>query len=515
MKIRSIKGFNMSIFVSLLTFSFLMLPFFNVIAQEKPQYGGILRIAEQSGPGDAIGIPWEMRGPSVVVLQPAFEALIRVDDAKKIHPLLATSWEIAPDNLSLTFTLRKGVKFHDGSDFNAEVAAWNLQQKLDHKDRGTNEWKSIEIIDDYTIRINLKKYNNYLLENLRGRETSMLSKEAYEKKGEEWCRHNPVGTGPFVFESHKRDQILKFKRNNNYWNKGLPYLDSVELLFIKDFMTQQAALQTGELDVLGAETGKIVADLRDKGFKVASGNTGSIVMVPDSKNAESPYSKKQVREAVSYAIDREAIVKARGFGFWSPGYQLPYKGVLGYIPDFQGRRYDPEKAKQLLKDAGYPNGFETRIIPMAFGTDMNVFVAIQAYLKEVGIETKVENVPMSKFTDYRFNGWHNGLLAQPFGFENMAYSSENYFSEKLSKIQYPVLKRPDGFQELLEECVTTRYPDEAKLQKLNRLIFDDALVIPLHTTGRAFIYRDNVHATGHMQWGGWLDWRPDEAWKSK
>jgi peptide/nickel transport system substrate-binding protein len=428
---------------------------------------------------------------------------------------LATAWEIASDLSSITFKLRKGVKFHDGSDFNADAAAWNLQKKLDNHDRGTDGWSSIEKPDAYTVRINLKEYNNYLLSSFTGIGSAMISKAAYEQKGEEYSRWHPIGTGPFVFESYQRDVVTKFRKNENYWRKGLPYLDGVELHYIKDPMTQQAALKRGEIDILTADTGKMVADLQQQGYNVLTAQTGEVVMVPDSKNADSPFSKQQVREAVSCAIDRDAIIKARGFGFWEPAYQLSYKDSVGHISGLQ-HRYDPEKAKQLLKEAGYPKGFKTKITPMGNGTDKDVIVAVQAYLSAVGIDARVENVPMSKYSEYRFKGWDNGLMMQPFGVSvNPNQTYDGYFNTSVKLIQFPVMKRPDGFQTLLDKSIITREPQKEMLDKLAQMIYDDVSVIPIYVTGRAVILQKNVHDTGHLEWARWLQWRPDKAWKSK
>jgi peptide/nickel transport system substrate-binding protein len=179
-------------------------------------------------------------------------------------------------------------------------------------------------------------------------------------------------------------------------------------------------------------------------------------------------------------------------------------------------RYDPKKAKQLLKEAGYPDGFKTKITPMAHGTDKNVIVAIQAYLAAVGIEARIENVPMSKYSEYRFKGWNNGLMMQPFGVSiNPNQTYDGYFNTKVKMLQFPVLKRPDGFQELFDKSLTTKEPQKELVEKLARMIYNDVLVIPIYVTGRAVILQKNVHDTEHLKWARWLQWRPDKAWKSK
>ena len=488
----------------------------SAMAAEKPQHGGILKNAERSGPTKNIGIPWSMRGASTQAMKPAVESLVRQDQQGKIHPWLATAWEVAPDKSSVTLTLRKGVKFHDGSDFDAEAARWNIQQKIDNKGRGTANWKSVEIVGDDKIRINLTKYENFLLNALTGGGGAIISKKSYEEKGEEWCSWHPVGTGPFIFQEFKRDVFTKFTRNPNYWNQPMPYLDGIELHYIKDSMTQMAALRNGEIDDLGADAGKMVADLQKEGFKVEAANSGTVLLIPDSKNPDSPFAKKKVREAVSYAIDREAIVKARGFGFWDASYQLIYSGNPGHIPNFTGRRYDPKKARKLLKEAGYPKGFETKIVPMSFGTDKEVWVAVQAYLMAVGIKVELDFVPYSKYTEYRFKGIHNAMLAQPFGiYPNANQTYDFYLTTDVNLVNFPSTKRPDGFEELMDKSKTTMEAEPELMHQLAKMIYDDVTVIPIHTTGRAYIQQTNVHDTQHMQWGMWTDWRQDTAWKSK
>ncbi|MBN1848566.1 MAG: ABC transporter substrate-binding protein [Deltaproteobacteria bacterium] len=516
MRIKKDSSVVLIILVLVAVFLLLVGPVSNLGAEPTPQYGGVLRNAEREGPTRSIGIHWEVRAADSLAMRPAIESLFRQDRAGVIHPLLATGYKVAPDKSSVTIPLRKGVKFQDGSDFNADVALWNLQKKIEHRGRGTDRWASLEKIDDYTIRINLKGWDNFIVTGLTATGSAMMSKKTYDEKGEEWCMFHPVGTGPYIFESFQRDVVTKFKRNPNYWQKGLPYPDALELHYIKDSMTMVAALRAGEIDVLGADTGKMTADLREEGFKILSANQGTVVLLPDSKNPDSPFANKKVREAVSYAIDREAIVKARGFGFWDPSYQIIYDGNPGHIPNFQGRRYDPEKAKKLLAEAGYPKGFQTKVIPMAFGTDKDVWVAVQAYLGAVGIQVDLENVPYSKYTEYREKGWNNGMLGQPLGiYPNANQTYDFYFSENVRRVQYPVMKRPDGFQDLLEKSTATTEPDPAMMQQLAKMFYDDATIIPIHTTGRAYVHQKNVYDTGHMTWGMWTDWTTEKAWKSK
>jgi peptide/nickel transport system substrate-binding protein len=272
--------------------------------------------------------------------------------------LLATAWQVAPDKKSITLTLRKGVKFHDGSDFNAKVAKFNLDAYMTAKHSVTPTWSSVDVVDDYNVRINLKYFENTMPGDLA--EIRLVSQMAFEKNGLEWVRWNPVGTGPFQFVSFERDVRAKFKKFENYWQSGKPYLDGVEVLFVVDPMTQSLAFQSGAAHVLALASGKTASEIKAQGFEViVAGNGGVRSLLFDSRNTDSPFANKKVRQAVMYAIDREAIAKALGRGFWSPKVQICAEGTKAYLSELETQyRYDP-LMKQLLAEAGYPDGFKT------------------------------------------------------------------------------------------------------------------------------------------------------------
>jgi peptide/nickel transport system substrate-binding protein len=479
----------------------------------QPQTGGILKIIEATGPKSPFGWPTESIGEAVLAMKPVTEALLRQYYDGRIEPGLAESWKIAPDKSSITFNLRKGVKFHDGTDFNAEAAKFNLEFVKTAKRPGTEDWTSIDVIDDYTLKITLSKYTNLLLTRFTTGTTSMVSPTAFKTKGIEWARWNPVGTGPFEFVSFERDVRTKYKRFDGYWQKGKPYVDGMEYLYIKDPMTQSAAMEAGEGQVLNTETGKMAADLKAAGLNIITADTGTVVLIPDSMNADSPLANRKVREAVEYAIDKEAIAKAKSYGFWGAAYQLPNVGTMAYIKDFQGRRYNPAKAKQLLAEAGYPKGFKTKIFPH-FAIDKDIMVSVQNYLSKVGIIAEIEIVDQGKYSEYRRKGWKNGFLCQPLGsYPNYLQTLDLYMPS--DSLEFPSMKRPAGLDTLLKEALATINPEAPRIQKVLKVIHEDATVIPIHTTGRASIQQKNVHDTGHLSMGGWTDWTPDRSWLNK
>jgi peptide/nickel transport system substrate-binding protein len=485
-------------------------------ATNAAQYGGILKIVDMAEGAQPIGVPWENQTIDTKLMPPVIETLLMEDVSGKVSPHLAKDYKIDVENKTITFWLHEGIKFHDGTDFNAEAAKWCIEKAIENKvARG---WESVEVVDDYTVRIHFKNYRNDYLNRAASRSTGMISPTAFEKNGIEWARWHPVGTGPFKFVKFQRGNILEYTKNENYWIPGKPYLDGIQFLFIRDPLTQQAALRTKDpnqrIDVLSITSGEQAAMMKAQGFEVLSMPIGPISMIPDSANADSPLSNRKVREAVSYAIDREGIVKARGFGIWKPAYQFQPDVMPTYIPDLEGRRYNPEKAKQLLKEAGYPNGFKTKMIVMPAMVDRDAMVAVQRNLEDVGIQAELEFPDMGGYMNYRFQGWHNGFMVHHTrALANFNLSFSIYFLPNYK--QFPSLQRTDGLIPAIEASNNTPEPSKEKGQPLERIIYEDAMVIPLYYVYELYVLRSTVHDTGYTKWSGSSVFSPENVWLSK
>ena len=181
--------------------------------------------------------------------QPCLEPLLEESIDGTFSARLATDWKVASDGSSVTFTLRKGVKFHDGSDFNADVVKWNFDLEIPTGKPSNIDWASVDVIDPYTVRVNLKKWTNSTLSNFSFEGGNyIVSKAAFDKNGIEWSRWNMVGTGPFKQTDYVRDVQVVYEKNTDYWNTGRPYLDKIIYKCIADPMTQVASLKRGELD---------------------------------------------------------------------------------------------------------------------------------------------------------------------------------------------------------------------------------------------------------------------------
>jgi peptide/nickel transport system substrate-binding protein len=450
--------------------------------------GGVLRRIVASSPTN-LGYP---PGGSTDVT--TLERLCISDVKAEMQPNLAESWDINVANKTFTWHVRKGVKFTDGTVFDAKALKWNFEKYTAGGRMYYGEViKSYDIVDDYTLRMNLTSINNQMLFNWGM--IAMMSPTAFEKNGEEWCRLNPVSTASFTLSEYKRDSVMKMVKNPNYWMQGLPYLDRLEMLVIPDNMVASAMMQTGDADIWYT-TAQFAVELDKKGFKI-TWETGGVLdtIAFDSKKADSVFANKLVREAVEYAIDRPALANKIGYGVYEPATQMERKGLAGYNEGFDPRPYNPAKARELLKQAGYPNGFKTTLMTNAARTD--TATAVKAYLAAVGIDVTVDIADQSRYiaTAYR-NGW-KGMALVGMGVGPNGASIINHFGASpftfRSGVEY---KSP----EYLAKCETmvSVYTDaefKAAAKAVIKQASDDAMTAPLFFSNSAIVYPSYVHST--------------------
>ena len=419
---------------------------------EQPQYGGILKFIRNAGP-TRIGWAPLVIGEDYFAASPALEHLFLSDNKGQATPMLATDWKWDPNGNFVILNLRKGVRFHDGTDWNANAAKYDLDLHMKERPADLTGVTSIDVIDEYTIRLNTKSYNAYLIYVLTS--LDMASPTALAK-GKDAVLYYPVGTGPFKFVDFKRDAYLKYQRFDDYWG-GKPYLDGVEMYFVPDPMTASASFQAGEAQMLEQIPYKETRDLISKGYPYLSSNGTMSGLAPDSANAKSVYADKRVRQALDYAIDRKAIMNALGFGFSVARDQMYTPGSTGYISGLS-RPYDPAKAKELLAAAGYPNGFKTTIICDTQRANRDIMVAVQDYLLKVGIDAKLDFADPARWGEYRrVSGWKDALIYMNNAV--MPNPGKNILS-MLSKEygDYPSMLRPAEMEDLFKKLVITVDP---------------------------------------------------------
>lgn len=494
-----------------------------------PQYGGVLKIISSSTPVN-LGTPDKPMGSFDNMFRaPYGESLLgRVDQSTgRPSPLLATAYEISPDYKSITFTLRKGVKFSDGTDFNAQAVKYNLN-KYSKATGGQQALlalvTSVDILDDYTIRMNLSSYDPTLLTAGTGPTgIRMLSPTATEKMGNDPTAY-PVGTGPFKMVSYQRDVSLKYERFDGYWDKGKPYLDGIQFLFIADPVTALLSFKSGEAQVLRDLAPKDAVDLIAAGkYIVQVAPLAFEGWLGDTAHANSPFADIRVRRAICYAINNDPITKTIGKGF-SPDLinnQIVPKTHYAYNPAVVGYPYNPQKARDLLKEAGYPNGFNTFVTFATNPTYLEMYTAAQGYLSAVGINLKLDAADMARYAETRNSGWASGLIQ--FG---LAISTEEdclqHLRNKLStggswyaasSVSIPA----DYNAKLLDASSQFDWEKRrAKAQELMKMITDDyCLVNELYFSSSLMAESSQIHDLNMNSGGFIIRWSPQDAWLSR
>jgi len=477
--------------------------------EPSPKYGGTLKALWEPIP-PSIGWPLSMiANPAGSAVMSILETLLRADKNGDVYPWLAESYDVASDMMSITFKLREGIKFHDGSDFNAEVVKWNLDNWIDAKAQPF--WKSVDIVDEYTVRVNLTTWRNTVpLSFCEGiAPVFMISKEAFDTNGLEWVQINPVGTGPFIFESFVPDVSLKAVKNPDYWVEGKPYLDAIETIFVGDPVTAKMVLQSGDADMGGTSLNNI-AEYEGLGFDVQLTTEAIWVLVPDTANPDSPWANQKVREAVEYAIDRESIAESLGYGYLKAPYQIAPRSSLAYDPNFSWeRKYDPEKAKQLLAEAGYPGGFDTTIIIFPPSGD-DYILAVQAYLSQVGIKVDLEHTDFGKWGTYMGPGsWpENSVLYSPIPRFDRSFRGGIQFT--FGNFGQSWARTPEMMQSLDAALGTLTYDIES-VRAVVDLIARDAMLIPVHEGTWNRVTATYAH-TEFDERGYILFWDIEDAW---
>lgn len=454
-------------------------------------YGGVFINPLTVGPATPLGYPWEAAPDAYSLARHSLEALIGGNLAGEVLPELATSWEVDTAALTITFHLRQGVKFHDGSDFDASDVVW-CYEKVMAAGRAP-DFVSVAATDDYTVVVKVTEYTNVTLTNLMGGYFLIISPTAVEANGEDWARNNPVGTGPFLFVEYERDSRLVFERNDDYWQEDLPYLDGLEYVVIADETVRKLAFQRGDIYRLAA-TGIDAQELQAEGYYYISQTGGTMILIPDSANPDSPFSNLLVRQAVSYAINREALVEGLTYGFGRPAYQI-YPGFeITRIPDLEITEYNPDKARELLDLAGYPNGIDTAIHAFTRVVPRDYITAIGAMLNDVGIRTELDFPEAGAYTELRYGGWSNSMMGH--GYINFTNPNQLWGFYFDPTIAFPSMYLPQVLKDAINASLTSIEPDPALVQAALRIIAEQMIVIPYIEEVQTLFLRDGVHDPG-------------------
>ena len=330
---------------------------------------------------------------SQAVVKSFYEGLFSFDKDMKLVNVLAESYEASPDGLVYTVKLRKGVKFQNGEDFTADAVKINYERVMDKKNSLKryvlfSNIDRIDVVDAHTVKFTLKKPFSAFINQLAHPSGGMICPKELEKWGAQIAFH-PCGTGPFVMKDYNPAEVLKVEKNPNYWRAGYPKVDSITFKPVVENSTRVAMLLTGEAQYafpLPAEQVKQI----EKRDNVRVDVTPSIIMRYVEMNmTKKPFQDIRVRQALNYAINKKALVKVAFNGYADPAtgvapMNVDYAVKLGPWP------YDPKKARELLKEAGYPNGFRVTLWSgYNHSTAMKIIQFLQQQLAQVGVKADI------------------------------------------------------------------------------------------------------------------------------
>ena len=474
---------------------------------EEDKYGGTLVYGRGN---DSVKLdPADVTdGESMKVTKQIYDGLVKYErGGTEVQPSLAKSWETSSDGKVWTFKLREDVKFHDGSKFNAEAVKFNFDRwrKEDHEyhDGKFVYWsymfggfpgivKDVEAVDEYTVRITLTKKSAPFLANLAMAPFAMSSPKAVKKYGEDYFKH-PVGTGPFKLEEWKRGDRVILTRNDDYWG-GKPYLEEIVFRAIPDNTARFMELQSKTIDMMDGVNPNSVPQVKSNNeLKLSlrpSMNVGYLAM----NFMKEPFDNKLVRKAVNHAINKEEIIKAFYAGLAKPAKNPLPPAIWGYNESVEKYEYNPEKAKELLAEAGYPDGFKTTLWAMPnprpyMPQPKKIAQAMQSNLKEVGIEVEIRSFDWGTYLEKTENGEHDMALlgwtgdnGDPDNFLYVLLDKDNAVKGSAGNIAF---YKSDELHELLIEAQKTM--DKKKRTDLykeaQQVIHEDAPWVPMaHST---------------------------------
>ncbi|GAB2958124.1 ABC transporter substrate-binding protein [Nonomuraea fastidiosa] len=483
-----------------------------------PKPGGTLVLGENADEPPCLDPHQTSTTNTTVVSRPIFDSLLWQDAEGNIKPWLAESWKISDDGLTYTFRLRQGVTFHDGSAWNAEALKLNLEHMRDPATKSPlaasyiAPYKDAKVLDEHTLEVRLGSPYSALLNVLAQSYLAMISPKQLKEAPESTCEH-PIGSGPFVLDTWTKGQSITYKKNPAYaWGptgrEGPAYLDRLEIRFLAEDATRYNALLSGEVDVIDNTPPANVEDVKanpDLTFITIDrpGHPFSVWL----NTGRAPFDDRRVRQALTLAVDRKAIIDSVSFGQWNVATNF----VTAATPDHaEGGRidYDPARANALLDEAGWTardkdgirlkNG--RRLSAVAIDTGVNpqntqILVQTQAAAAKAGIEITIENVTSQESQDRTGKGdfdvsvgiWTTNTADVLW----IQYSSKNITTPQ-RRGQNITRLSDDELDELLEQARAAKDPTELYAKAQARLL-DLAPAIPLYDRPSLVSAQSRVH----------------------
>ena len=455
--------------------------------------------------GDSVGLDpaLEEDGESFKVCDNIYDTLIHYKDGStEIEPGLATSWESSEDGLTWTFHLRKGVTFHDGTPFNAEAVLFSLNRQHDkthpfHDVGGSYVYwiatglaeivDKITAVDEFTVQIHLKTAYSPFIYTIAITSFSIVSPTAVKEFGDEYS-NNPVGTGPFKFVQWDRGDKIVLAANDNYWG-GRPKLDRVIFRSIPDNAVRLIELQRGGLHAMEFPNPDDLQQIQDDETLELLSQPGTNIGYLAMNMDKPPLDNHKVRLAINHAINKSEIIKHLYQGLGIPAKNPIPPTMWSYDDTIEDFDYNPKLAKQLLAEAGYPNGFETTLwalpVPRPYIPDGRALAEVlQSELRNVGIETKIVTYDWGTYLEKTKYGEHDMAML---GWSADLGDPDNFFYFLLSKssAEKPAgniaFYRSDAMQNVLEQARSISDKDKriALYKQAQQIFHKDVPWVPL------------------------------------
>jgi peptide/nickel transport system substrate-binding protein len=415
-----------------------------------------------------------------------YDKLFDLNEKGEIVPMLVDSYDVSEDGTSYTFTLKEGVKFHDGTDFNAEAVKFNFERNTSENSKRRGELKfvdSITVEDALTVKITLKEPFAPFISILTDRSGMMVSPAGVEKYGDDDFRNNPVGTGPYVFEEHKKGDHITLKKNENYWN-GEVKIDELNFRVFSNGTAAVQNLRSGQLDIIDGVPVKEIPTVEkdDKLSVIAEAGMGYQGFYMNT--TKEPFTNKYLRQAVDRAIDREAVVNVLFDGYGLPANSPFAPGNLAYGDSDKVSKPDEVEIKKLLEKGGNPDGFT---FTMQIGTspaNEQFGAVLQSMLGKHNINVELEKVEFGTMLD---NGDTGNFQALQLGWSGRPDPDQSFYD-------FVVTDMPNNDSRISNEeldKVATEARTELDTAKRKQL-YDRAMEIMHDEAGYAYIYHSYV-----------------------
>ena len=474
----------------------------------EPTQGGTLRVSVSANPSTLDPMAGNI-GSDHQLLYPMFDTLVDMDfeDGEPV-PMLASDWDFE-DPQTLIMELRDDVTFHDGEPFDAEAVAFNLDRAANHPQTNVApdvaSIESVEVVDDHTVELSLNQPDAGLLLKLADRAGMMVSPAASEEHGENFGV-NPVGTGPHQFVEWRDGESLSVERFDDYWQDDLPYLDGIEMIPHEDRQVGINALLAGEVDLMHTMPAAMVAPLEEDNDVTVDISSALYINILYIDMSQEPFDDARVRLALNYAIDREAILEGAYSGVGSVAKTLLPEDHWASPDDLDPEyEHDPERARELLEEAGHGDGFSFEMGSLPDGDQVRRAEIIQADLAEVGLDVSIESSPVAESTQRFFeeqdwpvysSAW-TGRPAPQLSYALM-FNPDSYFNAGDVEVE--------GLAEHLEAADVADDVDDqaAALSEAANVVAEEAPFVPVHDDAEVAAYRGNVqgfepHSLGKMR----------------